>query len=347
MKSYLVTGGAGFIGSNFVTYLLESQPDCRVVNLDKLTYAAIPNNLDEARENPNYHFVEGDICNRGLVEYLFETVDFDGVFHLAAESHVDNSIRGPKVFITTNIEGTFTLLDVARAKWMEEPGKYRPACTGRRFLYVSTDEVYGSLGKEGLFTETTPFAPNSPYSASKAAGDMLARSYHETFGMNVVVTNCSNNYGPRQHVENLIPLIIARALGEEPIPIFGDGRYIRDWLYVRDHCRAIELVFNKGRAGQSYNVGGRNERENLWIVETICNLLQEMKPLKSDKIARYQDLITFVKDRPGHDRRYAIDATKLEQELGWRAEENLETGLRKTVEWYVQRWNEGRYPGLG
>jgi dTDP-glucose 4,6-dehydratase len=287
------------------------------------------------KSSSRFQFVKGDICNRELVEYLFSAFDIRGVFHLAAESHVDNSIAGPKVFIDTNIQGTFSVLDVARQAWMSAPGTPREGYEDCRFLFVSTDEVYGSLRDTGLFTETTPFSPSSPYSASKAAADMLVRSYHKTYGMNVVVTNCSNNYGPKQHPENFVPLIIERALSGRPIPIYGNGRQIRDWLYVGDHCQAIKLVFERGRSGESYNVGGRNEKENLWIVDTICSLLEERKPAAHGK---YTDLITLVKDRPGHDRRYAIDATKLEQELGWRAEENLKSGLKKTVSWYLNQW---------
>ncbi len=339
MKTYLVTGGAGFIGSNFICHLINSDPACRVINLDKITYAANLDNLREVRDNSRYHFVKGDICNRELVEYLFKAFDIRGVFHLAAESHVDNSIAGPQVFIETNIQGTFNVLDVARRAWMTGPGEARNGYEDCRFLYVSTDEVYGSLEDSGLFTEATPFSPSSPYSASKAAADMLVRSYHKTYGMNVVVTNCSNNYGPKQHPENFIPLIIERALNGRPIPIYGDGRYIRDWLYVGDHCRAIKLIFDRGRSGESYNVGGRNEKENLWIVDTICALLEESKPSST---GTYTGLITFVRDRPGHDRRYAIDAAKLENELGWRAEENLASGLKKTVSWYLGEWENRR-----
>jgi len=338
MKTFLVTGGAGFIGSNFVCYLIQNDPECTIINLDKLTYAANLNNLREVQDNPRYKFVKGDVCNRELVDYLFRAFDIRGVFHLAAESHVDNSIAGPDVFIRTNILGTFTLLEAARQAWMTEPGKHRNGYEDSRFLYVSTDEVYGSLKSSGLFTETTPFSPSSPYSSSKAAADLLVRSYYKTYGMNVVVTNCSNNYGPKQHPENFIPLIIERALSERPIPIYGDGRYIRDWLYVGDHCKAIKLVFDNGRSGESYNVGGRNEKENLWIVDKICSLLEETKPKRSGTVKSYKDLITFVKDRPGHDRRYAIDPAKLERELGWRLEEDLEGGLRKTVSWYVREW---------
>jgi len=345
MKTFLVTGGAGFIGSNFIIHLMKQQPDCRIINIDKLTYAANLNNLSEIESLPNYHFVEGDICNRGLIEELFNKFDVCGVFHFAAESHVDNSISGPEVFIKSNIEGTFIVLDVARKSWMIAPGQYRQGCEECRFLYVSTDEVYGSLGSSGSFTEKTPFNPHSPYSASKAAADLLVRSYHDTYDMNVVVTNCSNNYGPRQHRENLIPLIIERALSGKPIPIYGDGHYIRDWLYVLDHCKAIDLVFRKGRAGESYNVGGKNEKENLWIVNTICNFLEKIKPSEIIGIRNYIDLIEFVQDRPGHDRRYAIDATKLEQNLGWNAEMNIEEGLEETVKWYVRQWDKGEYPG--
>lgn len=341
MKTFLVTGGAGFIGSNFICYLMENDPECTIVNLDKLTYAANLDNLREVQDNPRYKFVKGDICNRELTDYLFNAFDIRGVFHLAAESHVDNSIAGPEVFIRTNIQGTFTLLEAARQAWMIGPGEHRLGFEDSRFLYVSTDEVYGSLKSSGLFTETTSFSPSSPYSASKAAADLLTRSYHKTYGMNVVVTNCSNNYGPKQHLENFIPLIIERALNEKLIPIYGDGRYIRDWLYVGDHCKAIKLVFDRGRSGESYNVGGRNEKENLWIVDKICSLLEEMRPIRSTKIKSYTDLITFVKDRPGHDRRYAIDPTKLERDLGWRLEEDLESGLKKTVSWYVQQLANG------
>lgn len=345
MKSILVTGGAGFIGSNFIHHVLKSNDEYSIINLDKLTYAASLNNLKEIENNPDYHFVHGDICNEELLRYLFKKFDIRGVFHFAAESHVDNSINGPKVFITSNVEGTFSVLDAARQFWMTSPNTFRKGYEDCRFLYVSTDEVYGSLGDTGLFTEQTPFAPNSPYSVSKTAGDMLVRSYQETYGMNVVITNCSNNYGPRQHNENFVPLIIDKALSGQKIPIFGDGRYIRDWLYVNDHCRAIELVFQKGKNGESYNVGGRNERENLWIVNEICKTLETRKPPINKSFKHYTDLITFVDDRPGHDRRYAIDASKLENELGWKAKENLETGLEKTVNWYIDKWDEGEYPG--
>lgn len=344
-RVFVVTGGSGFIGSNFVVRLLESQPDVFVVNLDKLTYAANPDNLAPIQNNPNYHFIHGDICDRDLVSHIFDKFNPEGIFHFAAETHVDNSISDPGVFIKTNVEGTFILLDTARRFWMSAPGECRQEYLNCRFLYVSTDEVYGSLGDNGLFTETTPFAPNSPYSVSKASADMLVRSYCKTFGMNTVVTNCSNNYGPRQHIENFIPLIIDRVLSHQPIPVYGDGRNIRDWLFVDDHCDAILRVFERGTKGESYNIGGGNEKENLWIVNTICDLVQDFRPLQSNRLKSYRDLVTFVKDRPGHDRRYAIDASKIETNLGWRAKENLQSGLEKTVAWYIEQWDARRFPG--
>ncbi len=333
--TYLVTGGAGFIGSNFIIHYLRQHPNHRLVNLDLLTYAGNPDNLVEVADNPNYIFVKGDIGDYELVRRLFDEYDFAGVYHFAAESHVDNSISGPAAFIQTNINGTFTLLEAARQHWLEGPGQVKPGKEGHRFLHVSTDEVYGSLGPEGLFTETTPYAPNSPYSASKASSDFLVRAYHHTYGLNVVTTNCSNNYGPRQHPEKLIPTIIRHALAGEPIPIYGDGRNIRDWLYVLDHCKGIELAFSKGRTGETYNIGGKNERDNLYIAHKICSLLDEKKPRQAGS---YAELITFVTDRPGHDRRYAIDASKIENELGWQAEEDFESGIAKTVDWYLEKW---------
>ena len=332
-KAVLVTGGAGFIGSNFVPYFVEKYPEYNVINLDKLTYAANLNNLKECEHAPNYTFVKGDICDADLVEKLFDENDIRGVIHFAAESHVDNSIKGPKAFIESNILGTFTLLDAARRHWMDGPNQIKAGYEDCRFHHISTDEVYGTLGADGFFTEKTPYAPNSPYSASKAGSDLIVRSYFHTFGMNVTTSNCSNNYGPKQHGEKLIPTIIRKCLQNENIPIYGDGKNIRDWLYVLDHCKAIDLIFHKGVAGETYNVGGRNERNNLQIVDTICNILNQICPRTQGK---YQDLIAFVKDRPGHDKRYAIDATKLETELGWRADENFETGIKKTVDWYLK-----------
>lgn len=332
-KSILVTGGAGFIGSNFIPYFLSKHSDYQVVNLDVLTYAGNLENLKEVERDTRYTFVQGDICDRSLVESLFDQYHFSGVIHFAAESHVDNSISGPEAFVRTNVFGTFTLLDVARKKWLKGPFDVLPGFEVNRFLHVSTDEVYGSLGETGLFTETTPYAPNSPYSASKASSDMLVRSYFHTYGLNVVTTNCSNNYGPKQHNEKLIPTIIRKALAGEAIPIYGDGKNIRDWLYVLDHAKGIDLAFHQGRSGETYNIGGRNERTNNQIVRTICELLDKIKPLK-DGIS-YTSLITYVKDRAGHDRRYAIDASKIEGELGWNAEENFESGILKTINWYL------------
>ncbi len=308
MKTILITGGAGFIGANFVPYFIEKHPDYFVINLDKLTYA-------------------GDLT-------IFSEYKVQGVIHFAAESHVDNSISGPEVFIQTNINGTFTLLDVARKYWMQAPFEYKPEYAGCRFHHISTDEVYGTLGETGLFEETTPYAPNSPYSAAKASSDFLVRAYHHTYGMNVTTSNCSNNYGPKQHKEKLIPTIIRKALAGENIPIYGDGKNIRDWLYVIDHCTGIDLVYHTGKAGETYNIGGRNEKTNLEIVAEICAIL-DTKKQRADKKS-YKEQITFVKDRAGHDRRYAIDATKIENELGWKANENFASGILKTVEWYLK-----------
>mgnify|MGYP000184203932 CR=1 FL=1 len=304
MKTILVTGGAGFIGSNFIPYFISTHPEYKVINLDLLTYAGNLENLTEVDGNPRYTFVKGDIGDRPLVESLFSEYRFNGVIHFAAESHVDNSISGPEAFIKTNINGTFTLLDVARKSWMNAPFEFKSECQSNRFLHVSTDEVYGTLGKEGLFKETTPYAPNSPYSASKASSDLLVRSYFHTYGLNVVTTNCSNNYGPKQHNEKLIPTIIRKAVTGQPIPIYGDGMNVRDWLYVLDHAKGIDLAFHKGRAGETYNIGGRNERTNIQILNAICEILDGKKRRADGK--SYKEQITFVKDRAGHDRRYAI-----------------------------------------
>ena len=333
-NTILITGGAGFIGSNFIEYVLEKNSKIVFVNLDKLTYAADKTNLRSVAEKENYYFIEGDICDRELVEKLFNKYKFKGVIHFAAESHVDNSIKNPGEFIETNISGTYNLLDVAKNFWMNGPNQAKEEYKKARFHHISTDEVYGSLGETGLFTEQTPYAPNSPYSASKAASDFIVRSYFHTYGMNVVTTNCSNNYGPKQHNEKLIPTIIRKAISGEPIPIYGDGKNVRDWLYVLDHCKGIELVFKNGRTGETYNIGGRNERDNLYIVDTICSILNKIKPAKQP----YKKQITFVKDRPGHDFRYAIDASKIEKELGWKADENFETGIKKTIEWYLKKY---------
>ncbi len=334
MKNILVTGCAGFIGSNFVPYFLEKYTDYKLINLDLLTYAGNLENLKECENNLNYKFIKGDICNRELVEFIFNEYDIQGVIHFAAESHVDNSIKNPGVFIETNVNGTYTLVDVAQKYWMEKPFTYKTEYENCRFHHISTDEVYGTLGEEGLFMETTPYAPNSPYSASKASSDMIIRAYNETFGLNTVITNCSNNYGPKQHDEKLIPTIIRNALLGNTIPIYGDGKNIRDWLYVLDHCKGIDLVYHKGNVGETYNIGGRNERDNNYIVNKICELLDEMKPSSKS----YKELITYVEDRAGHDRRYAIDATKIESQLGWSADENFESGILKTIEWYLKRY---------
>lgn len=334
MQTILITGGAGFIGSNFVLHFLKNNPNYRVLNLDNLTYAANLDYLTDATNYKNYIFEKGDICDRAFIEILFEKYDVSAVVHLAAESHVDNSISGPAAFVQTNIIGTFNLLDTARKYWFEAPNKPRKNYEKSRFLHVSTDEVYGSLGEDGLFMETTPYAPNSPYSASKASSDMLVRSYHHTYGMNTVITNCSNNYGPHQHSEKLIPTIIRKALSLQPIPIYGQGTNVRDWLYVTDHCKGIELAFAQGKSGETYNIGGNNERQNLTIATTICAILDEKQPRLDGK--EYSDLIDFVTDRPGHDWRYAIDATKIKTDLGWQPQETFDTGIVKTIDWYIR-----------
>ena len=334
MKAILITGGAGFIGANFIPYFLEKNKEYQVVNLDLLTYAGDISNLFEVENNTRYTFVEGDICDRDLVEKLFKQYSFNGVIHFAAESHVDNSIKNPDAFVRTNVFGTFNLLDIAKNYWMESPNNYKKGFETARFHHISTDEVYGTLGETGLFTEQTSYAPNSPYSASKASSDFMVRSYFHTYGMNVVTTNCSNNYGPKQHDEKLIPTIIRKAISGEKIPIYGDGKNVRDWLYVLDHCKGIETVYKKGKTGETYNIGGKNERNNLYIVDLICGVLDTIKPQEKT----YKEQISFVKDRPGHDFRYAIDASKIENELGWSADENFETGIQKTIEWYLKKY---------
>lgn len=334
-KTILVTGCAGFIGSNFVPYFLEKYQEYNIVNLDLLTYAGNLDNLKEVENKENYKFIKGDISNRELIEFIFEEYDIRGVIHFAAESHVDNSIKSPGVFMSTNVNGTYTLVDVAKNYWMVKPFKYKLNYKNCRFHHISTDEVYGTLSNnpKDLFTEKTPYAPNSPYSASKASSDLIVRSYQETFGLNTVITNCSNNYGPKQHSEKLIPTIIRKALANESIPIYGDGKNIRDWLYVLDHCKGIDLVYHKGLEANVYNIGGRNERTNFQIVNTICEILDKKVP--SQKLSSYKELITFVEDRAGHDRRYGIDASKLEKQLGWKADENFDSGIVKTIEWYL------------
>jgi dTDP-glucose 4,6-dehydratase len=339
-KSILVTGCAGFIGSNFVPYFLEKYSEYNIINLDLLTYAGDLGNLKECENSTNYKFIKGDICNRDLVEFIFSEYDIRGVIHFAAESHVDNSIKNPGVFIQTNVNGTFTLIDVAYKYWMNKPFDYKDSYKNCRFHHISTDEVYGTLNETDLFTEETPYAPNSPYSASKASSDMIVRSYQETYGLDSVITNCSNNYGPKQHDEKLIPTIIRKALAGENIPIYGDGKNIRDWLYVLDHCKGIDLVYHEGVKSNVYNIGGRNERTNLQIVDAICTILDEKVPSQENINKKsYKELITFVEDRAGHDRRYAIDATKLEEKLGWKADENFDSGIVKTIEWYLSKYN--------
>jgi dTDP-glucose 4,6-dehydratase len=325
-----VTGGAGFIGSNFVLDWLAQSGE-PVLNLDKLTYAGNLANLRSLEGDARHVFVRGDICDTALVTWLLQQYRPRAIVHFAAESHVDRSIHGPAAFIESNVTGTFSMLEAARAYWPGLPDDEKSAF---RFLHVSTDEVYGSLGPaDAPFTETTPYAPNSPYSATKAASDHLVRAYHHTYGLPVLTTNCSNNYGPFQFPEKLIPLMISNALAGEPLPVYGDGRQVRDWLYVQDHCAAIRAVLANGRLGEVYNIGGWNEKTNLDVVHTLCDILDELRPNAAG--ASYRSQVRFVVDRPGHDRRYAIDARKIERELGWKPAETFETGIRKTVQWYL------------
>jgi len=327
-RRILVTGGAGFIGANFVHHLMANVPDLRVVNLDLLTYAACPDNLDGVCQRADYRFVQGDICDRARVDQILREEEIDTVVHFAADSHVDRSITGPAPFIQTNVVGTFTLLDAARVYWLNEQHWGDADC---RFHHISTDEVYGTLGRDDPpFTETTAYAPNSPYSASKTGADHIARAYYHTFGLPVVMTNCSNNYGPFQHREKFIPTVILACFGGQPIPVYGDGSNIRDWLYAEDHCRAIMTVLERGRPGESYNIGGDNEWSNLELVRHICSVMDEKRP----RHAPHERLLTFVTDRPGHDWRYAIDGTKIERELGWQSAETFDSGIRKTIDWY-------------
>lgn len=342
MPTWLVTGGAGFIGGNFV--LEAVRLGVRVVNLDALTYAGNLHTLASIEDDPNHVFVQGDIGDRALVARLLAEYQPDAVLNFAAESHVDRSIDGPGAFIQTNVVGTLGLLESVRDYWKALPDDRREAF---RFLHVSTDEVYGTLGETGKFSETTPYAPNSPYSASKAASDHLVRAFHHTYGLPVLTTNCSNNYGPYHFPEKLIPLVIAKALAGEPLPVYGDGRQVRDWLFVTDHCAAIRTVLEKGRIGETYNVGGDSERQNIEVVEAICRLLDARRPREDGQPRSSQ--ITYVTDRPGHDRRYAIDASKLQGELGWKPEHSFESGIEATVDWYlanqdwVQRILDGSY----
>jgi len=342
-EKWLVTGGAGFIGGNFVLRQVLKN-NRKIINLDKLSYAGNLDTLAALADHPDHRFIHGDINDSQLLSQLLEEEQPDAVVHFAAESHVDRSIEGPQVFIETNVMGTFQMLQQSLRYYQQLSAEKQKSF---RFLHVSTDEVYGSLGETGAFSETTPYAPNSPYSASKAGSDHLVRAYHHTFGLPVLTTNCSNNYGPYQFPEKLIPLMIEKALAGEPLPVYGDGKNVRDWLFVEDHCRAIETVIACGKPGEVYNVGGNEERQNIEIVHTLCDILDELRPLDHSR----RDLITYVKDRPGHDRRYAIDASKLANELNWQPTETFSSGIRKTIQWYLdnQTWadrvKDGSYQG--
>lgn len=335
-KTLLITGGAGFIGSALIRHLI-GQSDYRVVNIDKLTYAGNLESLTEVENHPSYRFVQADICDADKVAAIFSEFKPVAIMHLAAESHVDRSIDGPAEFVQTNLVGTYTLLEAARAYWSQLQAEQKKAF---RFHHISTDEVYGTLGENGLFTETTAYQPNSPYSATKAGSDHLVRAWYHTYGLPVILTNCSNNYGPYQFPEKLIPLMINNALAGKALPVYGNGQNIRDWLYVDDHVEALQLVLEKGKVGESYNIGGFNEHTNLDVVQTLCDILDELLPESSYK--PHNNLIHFVTDRPGHDLRYAIDATKIQKELGWQPRETFASGLRKTVEWYLnnREWNQ-------
>lgn len=326
MKTYLVTGGAGFIGSNFIIYMLKKYSDINIINLDKLTYAGNLENLKEVEDNKNYKFIQGDICDSKLLDEIFVKYDIDYVVNFAAESHVDRSIEDPEIFVKTNVLGTLNLLNISKKYWETKDGFKE----GKKFLQVSTDEVYGSLGETGYFTETTPLDPHSPYSASKASADLMVKAYFDTYKMPVNITRCSNNYGPYQFPEKLIPLMINNCLNKKPLPVYGDGLNIRDWLYVKDHCRAIDMVINKGRIGEVYNIGGHNERTNIHIVKTIIEFVN-----KNVDASVNEELIKFVEDRKGHDRRYGIDPKKIKEELGWEPETKFEDGIVMTIKWYL------------
>lgn len=348
MKRILVTGGAGFIGSAVVRHIIEATQDSVMV-VDKLTYAGNLESLSVIADNERYSFEQVDICDRAALDRVFAQYQPDVIMHLAAESHVDRSIDGPAAFIETNVVGTYTMLEAARHYWHPLDAERKQ---NFRFHHISTDEVYGDLhGTDDLFTETTPYSPSSPYSASKASSDHLVRAWLRTYGLPTIVTNCSNNYGPYHFPEKLIPLVILNAVAGKPLPVYGDGAQVRDWLYVEDHARALYQVVTEGVVGETYNIGGHNERKNIEVVHTICDLLEELAPNKPQGIEKYRDLITYVKDRPGHDMRYAIDAGKIDRELGWRPQETFESGIRKTVSWYLnnetwwRRVQDGSYTG--
>lgn len=335
-KNILVTGGLGFIGSNFIQYMNERYQDYNIINIDSITYAADEKNLDDLIHLENYEFVKCDIRDKEIVQRIFKKHNITDVIHFAAESHVDNSIKNPSIFTETNVIGTLNLLESARSFWMTAPFCYKEQFKKSRFHHISTDEVYGTLEDTGFFTEQTPYAPNSPYSASKAASDMLVRSYYHTYGLNVVTTNCSNNYGPKQHDEKLIPTLIRNALQGKVLPIYGDGENVRDWLYVMDHCVGIAAVFDRGKAGETYLIGGHNEKTNIQIANFICDYLDQRVPKENS----YRQQIQFVEDRHGHDFRYAIDPNKIQSELNWQPQETFTTGIIKTIEWYIVKYTK-------
>lgn len=333
-KTLLITGGAGFIGSNFISYMMDTYPDYEIINVDKLTYAGSLDNLTEVENKENYTFLKGDIADLAFIESVFEKYAITDVIHLAAESHVDRSIKDAGSFVTTNVLGTFNLLQTAKNTWANNDPKTN------RFHHISTDEVYGSLDADGIFSEETPYDPRNPYSATKASSNLMVKSFGYTYGLDVVISSCSNNYGPKQHTEKLVPTIIQHALNEKPIPIYGDGKNVRDWIYVIDHCRALDVIFHEGKTMNTYNVGGRTEKTNIEIANKICDLLDELNPVPTKEVTNYRDLITFTEDRLGHDRRYAVNDTKIRENLNWSQTTGFDEGFKKTVEWYVNEWKK-------